>query len=189
MATDGQGRHNGPVSWLLPRVPVRFSHLLPILILAAWPALAQEDASDVPPEPPLPPTPTEMPHAPVGPVVTAPDPAALLKECKDAAFIDCFREWKPPPPPEEPKKEAAKAGESSAPPGPKGPREPAQPGGTYGGAPPAANPEADQATYEALVKALKDSGLQGKVMLPTPPKDGSTTLQLEPPNRKAPSKP
>ncbi|HYD64743.1 MAG TPA: hypothetical protein VED21_04655, partial [Azospirillum sp.] len=60
---------------------MRLSRLLPILLVAAWPAFAQDEASDVPPEPPLPPTPTEMPQAPVGPVVTAPDPAALLKEC------------------------------------------------------------------------------------------------------------
>jgi len=174
----------------LPVPPVRLSRLLPILLVAAWPAFAQDEASDVPPEPPLPPTPTEMPQAPVGPVVTAPDPAALLKECKDAAFIDCFRDWKPPPPPpEEPKKDTARAGEPPRPPDPKAPREPAQPGGNYGGVPPAANPEADQATYNALVKALKEAGLQGKVTLPTPPKDGSTTLQIEPPNKKAPPKP
>lgn len=168
---------------------MRLSRLLPILLLAAWPALAQEEG-DVPPEPPLPPTPPEMPLAPPGPMVTAPDAAALLKECKDADFIGCFRDWKPPPPPpEEPKKESAKAGEPPLPPDPKAPREPAVPGGNYGGVPPAPNPAADQATYEALVKALKESGLDGKVMLPTPPKDGSTTLQLEPPKQKAPSTP
>ncbi|HEY0836482.1 MAG TPA: hypothetical protein VGE72_21415 [Azospirillum sp.] len=174
----------------MPAVRLSPIRLLAILLLVTVPALAQEDASDAPPEPPLPPTPTELPYAPVGPVVTAPDPAGLLKECKEAEFIDCFRGWKPPPPPppEDPKKEAAKADGPPLPPDPKAPREPAQPGGNYGGVPPAPNPEADQATYEALVKALKDSGLQDKVKLP-PPKDGSTTIQLEPPNRKAPSKP
>ena len=62
------------------------------------------------------------------------------------------------------------------------------------GPPPTPQPDADQATYDALVKAMKEAGLEGKLPMPDPPKDGSTTMQLGPattvdPRTKASSKP
>lgn len=145
---------------------------------------------DNPPEDPLPPPPRELPVAPSGPVVAAPDPADLLKACREQAFTDCFRLWQPPPPPPpppepEPKAEAKANPPPAGPPDPKAPREPAK-GGPLTGPPPAPQPEADKQTFDALVKALKDSGLDGKVMVGDPPKDGSATLKLD---SKPPAKP
>ncbi|PWC81972.1 hypothetical protein TSH100_24810, partial [Azospirillum sp. TSH100] len=73
----------------------------------------------------------------------------------------------PPPPP---------------PPDPKAPRQPAQ-GGPVPPPPPdpakeAAAAAADRATLDALSKALKDSGLDGKVLL-TDPKAGDPVLKLD----------
>jgi hypothetical protein len=166
--------------------------LLPLGFLAiaaaAEPALppGYVEEPETPPEDPLPKPPEEFPPAPVGPVVTAPDAHDLLKACKELTFTDCFRLWKPPPPPpEEEKKEAKKV---PLPLDPKTPRKPAE-GGPLTGPPPLPNPEADQATYNALVRALKETGLEGKVLMPEPPKDGSTTLQLDPKsNKTAPKK-
>ena len=165
--------------------------LVPLLLMtggavAAEPALPPGYVEEVenPPEDPLPPVPEEFPLAPLGPVVTAPDPHTLLKECKEATFTDCFRLWQPPPPPPEEEKKAAR--QSPLPPDPNEPRQPAV-GGPLTGTPPAPNPEADQATYEALIKALKETGVDKNILMPEPPKDGSTTLQLDPkPNRTAP---
>lgn len=181
-------RHNGASP---KRCGAAVRAFLPILLLTlAVPALAQDLDPAEPPEPPLPKPPPELPLAPVGPVVTAPDPHELLKACKEASFTDCFRVWQPPPPPPEPEKKEAKSPPPPAGPAdPKAPREPAQPGALTGGKPPAPNPEADQATYEALVKAIKDAGLDGKVRLPDPPKDGSATMKLDPTKQKAPAKP
>ncbi len=141
----------------------------------------------VAPEDPLPPEPAEFPPAPFSPLVVAPDPKELLKACKEATFTDGFRLWRPPPP--TPKEEAREARDvPQAPPDPNAPRKPPEPG-PLTGTPPAPNPAADQATYDALVKALKDSGLDGKVMLPEPPKDGGTVLRLDPRSNKAVPKP
>lgn len=185
-ASSPQNARRGPVRFLTALLPLLF---LADLAVAAEPALPPGYVEEVetPPEDPLPPVPEEFPLAPLGPVVTAPDPHTLLKECKESTFTDCFRLWQPPPPPpEEEKKEARQTPPS--PPDPKEPRQPAV-GGPLTGPPPAPNPEADQATYEALVRAMKETGLDQKILVPEPPKDGSTTLQLDPkPNKTAPKK-
>ncbi|WP_434619623.1 hypothetical protein [Azospirillum sp. B2RO_4] len=143
------------------------------------PGYVEEPA--VPPEDPLPPPPKPLPLAPDQPVVVAPDAAELLKDCKQQAFTDCFRLWQPPPPPPpEPEKETA--GPPPPPPDPKAPREPAQ-GGPVPPPPPdpakeAAAAAADRATFDALSKALKESGLDGRVLL-TDPKGGDPVLKLD----------
>lgn len=167
--------------------------LLPVLLLsvtaAAEPALppGYVEEPENPPEDPLPPMPEDFPPAPIGPIVTAPDPRSLLKECKEPSFTDCFRLWRPPPPP--PEDERKEARQAPLPLDPKKvPRKPVEPGPLVG-SPPAPNPAADQETYEALVKALKETGLQGKVLIPEPPRDGSTILELDPKQTKtAPKK-
>ncbi|WP_431856389.1 hypothetical protein [Azospirillum sp.] len=161
-----------------------------LLLLTTVPAFAQ-DADDSP-EPPLPKAPPEMPLASAAPIVLGPDPRELLVEqCKDEDFVECFKKWRPPPPPApppEPEKKEAKAAEPPAPPDPNAPREPAV-GGPLVGPPPEPNPAADQATYDALVKAMKEAGLDGKVTLPGPPQDGSATMELAPPKPVAPKPP
>jgi len=174
---------------------VRFlTALLPLLVLfLAVTAVAEPtlppgyvEEPEVPPEDPLPPPPAEFPMAPLGPVVNAPDPHTLLKECKESTFTDCFRLWQPPPPP--PEEEKKEARQSPSPPDPSQPRQPAV-GGPLTGPPPAPNPEADQATYEALVKALKETGVDKNILMLEPPKDGSATLQIDPKQTKtAPKK-
>ncbi|MFS2010198.1 hypothetical protein ACCD06_10045 [Azospirillum sp. CT11-132] len=145
------------------------------------PGYVEEPA--VPPEDPLPPPPKPLPLAPDEPLVVAPDAAELLKDCKQQAFTDCFRLWQPPPPPPpEPEKETAGTPPPPPPPDPKAPREPAQ-GGPVPPPPPdpakeAAAAAADRATFDALSKALKDSGLDGRVLL-TDPKGGDPTLKLD----------
>ncbi|NUB12126.1 hypothetical protein GAY28_05000 [Azospirillum brasilense] len=185
-----------PASFLF-RIPLRVPiALLSMAFLAfAGTAAAAErvlppgfvEEPPVAPEDPLPPEPAEFPPAPFSPLVVAPDPKELLKACKEATFTDCFRLWRPPPPP--PKAETREARDvPQPPPDPNAPRKPPEPG-PLSGTPPAPNPAADQATYDALVKALKDSGLDGKVMLPEPPKDGGTVLRLDPRSNKAAPKP
>ncbi|MBP2298454.1 hypothetical protein [Azospirillum picis] len=135
---------------------------------------------DFPPEDPLPPPPEPLPVAPDMPVVVAPDAVDLLKECKQAAFTDCFRLWQPPPPPPEPEKQAGGPPIPPPPADPHAPREPAV-GGPVPPTDPAkteATAKADRATLDALTKALKDSGLDGKVLL-TNPSGGDPTLKLD----------
>lgn len=159
--------------------------ILPLLLAPlplAAPALA-DDTVDEAPEPPLPKPPAEMPLASSGPVVQGPDPYELLVEqCKDQDFVTCFKTWRPPPPPPPPPEPEKKEARTEPPgtPDPKAPRDPAV-GGPLTGPPPTPQPAADQATYEALVKAMKEAGLEGKVPLPGPPQDGSTTMELSPP--------
>lgn len=160
--------------------------VLIVLLLATSPVRADDPTTDSP-EPPLPKAPPEMPVAPSGPLVVGPDARELLVEqCKEENFVECFRKWRPPPPPApppEPEKKEAKADEPpppASPPDPNAPRDPAV-GGPLVGPPPTPNPEADQATYDALVKAMKEAGLEGKVPIPGPPQDGSTTMELAPP--------
>ncbi len=154
--------------------PVHYGMPLP-------PGYVEEPA--VPPEDPLPPPPKPLPLAPDEPLVVAPDAAELLKDCKQQAFTDCFRLWQPPPPPPpEPEKKAAGTPPPPPPPDPKAPREPAQ-GGPAPPPPPdsaneAAAAAADRATFDALSKALKDSGLDGRVLL-TDPKGGDPLLKLD----------
>lgn len=167
--------------------------LLPALILAAAAGAAADpvlppgyvEEPEVAPEDPLPPMPDEFPPAPVGPVMTAPDAHGLLKACKEATFTDCFRLWRPPPlPPEDETREARQA---PLPFDARIPRRKPEPGPLVG-TPPAPDPAADQATYEALVRALKETGLEGKVLIPEPPKEGSTILELDPKQKTAPKK-
>lgn len=165
-----------------------------------------------PPEDPLPAPPPPLGVATEGPSVKAPDARNLLTKCqKDESFTECFRDWQPPPPPPPPPESPATAstGDTAGPPG--GPKE-KPPEGTKGDAPkpddpkpdkaeptkPAPPPQpdkaADQATYDALVKAIHENGLDGKVLLPDPPKEGNTTMQVTPsakpePPRKEPKKP
>ncbi|ANC91345.1 hypothetical protein A6A40_05180 [Azospirillum humicireducens] len=170
---------------------------LPLLLALAQPSAAQPlrpgthlppgyvEEPDVPPEDPLPPLPQPLPVAPDEPLVIAPDAVELLKECKQPAFTDCFRLWQPPPPPPEPEKETAGPPPPPPPPpriDPNAPRQPAQ-GGPVPPPPAdqakeAAAAAADRATLDALSKALKDSGLDGKVLL-TNPGDGDPTLKLD----------
>ncbi|WP_448204793.1 hypothetical protein [Azospirillum sp. sgz302134] len=143
---------------------------------------------EVPPEDKLPPMPEEFPPAPTTPVFTAPDARSLLAECKkDTSFTDCFRLWRPPPPPPKEEKKQAKQ-TPPLPLDPKLPRKPAE-GGPLTGPPTPPNPAADRATYDSLVKALQETGLEGKVLMTEPPKDGTTTMQLDPKsNKTAPKK-
>ncbi len=160
--------------------------LLPGTAAAVEPALPPGYVEEVenPPEDPLPPPPAELPAAPVGPVVTAPDAQELLKACEQATFTDCFRLWRPPPPP--PEEEPRQALQAPSPPAPGEPRLPAV-GGPLVGTPPPPDAAADRATYDALLRALKETGLDGTILMPDPPKDGSATMQLDPkPNRTAP---
>nr|WP_301311556.1 hypothetical protein [Azospirillum lipoferum] len=169
---------------------------LPLLLAFAQPLPAAEllrpgaplppgyvEEPETPPEDPLPPPPRPLPVAPDEPQVVAPDAAGLLKECKQPTFTDCFRLWQPPPPPPpEPEKETAGTPSPPPPPDSKAPREPAQ-GGPVPPPPPdpakeAAAAAADRATFDALSKALKDSGLDGKVLL-TDPKGGDPVLKLD----------
>ncbi len=188
------------------------SVLLPLALALAWPVLtvglaaAQQpptapirlplppgyvEEPDEPPEDPLPPLPREFQIAPTDPLFEAPDAAELLKACKEPTFTDCFRLWQPPPPPPpEPEPEKDTAGRPPpGPPDPKAPREPAQ-GGPVPPPPPnpakeAATAAEDKATFDALAKALKDSGLDGKVLLTNPTGDGPT-LKLDSKPSKAP---
>ena len=179
----------------------RLLPVLPVLLALALPSAAPYAAEplrpgtplppgyveepDVPPEDPLPPPPQPLPLAPDEPLVIAPDAVELLKECKQPAFTDCFRLWQPPPPPPEPEKETAGPPPAPPPPpriDPNAPRQPAQ-GGPVPPPPPdqakeAAAAAADRATLDALSKALKDSGLDGKVLL-TNPGGGDPTLKLD----------
>lgn len=178
---------------LLPALPVLLALALPSAAPSAAeplrpgtplpPGYVEEPA--VPPEDPLPPPPQPLPVAPDEPLVVAPDAVELLKECKQAAFTDCFRLWQPPPPPPEPEKDTAGPPPPPPPPlriDPNAPRQPAQ-GGPVPPPPPdqakeAAAAAADRATLDALSKALKDSGLDGKVLL-TNPGGGDPTLKLD----------
>ncbi len=216
MTADPRRGHNGGVviaSGFFVRVR---SVLLPLALALAWPvltiglAVAQQpptgplrlplppgyvEEPDEPPEDPLPPPPREFQIAPTDPLVEAPDAAELLKACKEPTFTDCFRLWQPPPPPPpEPEPEKDTAGRPPpGPPDPKAPREPAQ-GGPVPPPPPnpakeAATAAEDKATFDALAKALKDSGLDGKVLLTNPTGDGPTLKLDSKPAKAAPKKP
>lgn len=162
------------------------------LRVAVFPPLEEPS---VPPEGPPPPRAPDLGAASTDPEHLAPDPLGLLTSCDDPVFTECFKKWRPPPPPPEPEKPPPveanpETGGASAPPAPrpeappppdapKPPEKPPEPGfGT--GSPPPPNPTADKATYDALVDAIRESGLEGKVLLPEPPKDGNTTLELAP---------
>ena len=211
VTADPRRGHNGGVviaSGFFVRVRFVF---LPLALALAWPVLtvglaaAQQpptapirlplppgyvEEPDEPPEDPLPPLPREFQIAPTDPLFEAPDAAELLKACKEPTFTDCFRLWQPPPPPPEPEPEKDTAGRPPpGPPDPKAPREPAL-GGPVPPPPPnpakeAATAAEDKATFDALAKALKDSGLDGKVLLTNPTGDGPT-LKLDSKPSKAP---
>ncbi len=183
--------------------------LIPLMI--ATPVFADsvaltDDVTDDSPEPPRPKPPAAMAVAPSGPVVTGPDAHALLTEqCdKEEDFVNCFKTWRPSTPEErDAKKKEAEAtasadskkkdGEAALPPN-SGIKEakadsvvpesgtPATPASALVGPAPKPNPQADQASYDALLKALGDSGIEGggKVLLGNPPQDGSATLELKP---------
>lgn len=98
----------------------------------------------------------------------APDPAEIVRACKDY-FIDCFRVWQPPEP-TEPEPEAS-------------PRAPDPPPSTDRAIPPAAPAgahPADVATYEALVKAIGDLGLKDKLVVGPPPSGDSVDVTVDP---------
>lgn len=148
-------------------------------------ALTQE--LDNPPEDPPPRPPPDLPLAPSQPVVRAPDARDLLTGCDQPLFTDCFRMWQPPSPPPPappPPRRADTAPSAGAPPpaDPKSPIRPAQAGGASPSPPPAPDPAAaaaDRATYDALVRAVRDAGLEGRILMPDAPTDGSATLRLE----------
>ncbi len=152
--------------------------LVLIVLLAATPQAAAQQTF-VAPEDPLPPLPPVLPMAPVEPVFVAPDARKLLEECEAEVFTDCFRLWQPPKPPEPPQREARERPPQFGPPDPSLPRKPA-PEGPLEGPPPPRNPAADKATYDELLKAIEEQGLQGKILLPDPPKDGSAIMKLNP---------
>jgi len=186
-------------------VRASFALLSLLAVLAAPPAWAQQpppsplppgyvEEPETPPEDPLPPPPREFPVIPDVPLVTAPDAVELLKACKEPAFTDCFRMWQPPPPPPPlPELETGTARLSPPPPpDPALPRDPALGGPVK---PPPSDPAkaaasaaADKATFDALAKALKESGLDGKVLL-TNPAGGDPTLKLDSQPDKTPTKP
>lgn len=169
--------------------------------IAVFPPL-EEPA--VPPEGPPPPHAPNLGVATVDPGARAPDARDLLIGCDDPVFTECFKKWRPPPPPPPPP--VPEPPSASAPPTPpppaadpakspekppadkppekppaadKPPEKPEEPG--FGkGSPPAPNPTADKATYDELVKAIHDMGLDGKVLLPEPPKGGNATMELNP---------
>lgn len=172
---------------LIPALPLLLALVQPLAAEPLPPGLplppGYVEEPEVPPEDPLPPPPKPLPVVPDEPLIVAPDAAELLKDCKQQAFTDCFRLWQPPPPPPpEPETETAGPPPPPPPPDPKAPRLPAQGGPVP--APPsdsakeAAAAAADRATFDALSKALKDSGLDGKVLL-TDPKGGDPVLKLD----------
>ncbi len=169
----------GPHPFFCHSPTVRLPTLIAALLLAAaLPARAERalpppglvEELETLPEDPLPPEPEELPEAPIGPLVTAPDANGLLTECKQDYFTDCYRMWEPPAPPPEPEK-AKGTGAPSAP-DPAAPLQPAR-GGPLDAPPPGPTPAqaaADRATYEALMQALKATGLEGKILVSDPPK-------------------
>ena len=185
-------RHNGR-SHSRHGLPVRVPAILLPLLLATPPVLAVGQYSpppglveelDVPPEEPLPPEPQELPVAPIGPVVTAPDAHGVVTSCEEAAFTDCFRLWRPPVPPTEKAKADARNAAAAA------SRQLAV-GGALDALPPSALPsaavQADQATYEALMRALKDTGLEGKILVSDPrAADAASPSQNKPQNKPVP---
>lgn len=168
----------------MPAVSVRPVVLLAVALCAAAPAFAQDP--EVVPEDPLPPPPAQLPLAPVGPVATAPDARDLLKECGEESFTDCFRLWRPPPPPE-PEPPSPPAATAGIPPG--APREPAVGSAASTPGPPPPGPTAeDQATYDALVRAVREAGLENRILLPPPPL-GTDASPSATPLQKAPKSP
>lgn len=146
-----------------------------------------------PPEDPMPPPPPVLKIIPSGPEYLAPSAQELMENCDSKDFVTCFKEWRPPPPPPPPppeptaednakEEEKAKPEEAkpSPPPGipPGTPRDPAV-GGPLVGPPPPSDPAADKATLDALAKALKETGLEGKITLPSSPEDGSVELKFD----------
>lgn len=179
----------------------RFAFLPLLLAVTGLPATAQQpppaplppgyvEEPEVAPEDPLPPPPREFPILPDVPLIAAPDAVEVMKACPYPTFTDCFRLWQPPPPLPEPEKDTASAPHRPPPFDPKAPRDPALGGPVP---PPPFDPEkaaasaaADKATYDALAKALKDSGLDGKVLLTNPPADGATLKLDRNPNKLPP---
>ncbi len=216
MTRGRRGRHNAPTataSGLFVRVrsvfwPLAVALAVPVLVID--PATAQTppngpvrlpfppgyvEEPENPPEDPLPPLPREFDIAPVEPIYEAPDAVELLKACNQPTFTDCFRLWRPPPPPPPPPPPAEPDPTLArrSPPDPNAPREPAK-GGPVPPPPPnpardAAAAEADKATFDALAKALKDSGLEGKVFLTNPAGDGPTLRLDSTPAKGPPKKP
>ncbi|CAO3400488.1 hypothetical protein [Azospirillum palustre] len=173
----------------MPALPLLLAFVQPLAAEPLRPGMplppGYVEEPETPPEDPLPPPPKPLSVAPDEPQVVAPDAAGLLKDCKQQTFTDCFRLWQPPPPPPpppEPEKDTAAAPPPPPPPDPKAPRQPAQGGPVppppADAAKEAAAAAADRATFDALSKALKDSGLDGKVLL-TDPKGGDPLLKLD----------
>lgn len=122
------------------------------------------------------------PPAAVQPEPIAPEAREILRTCRDPIFIDCFKDWRPdgprprragePPPPAQgappspPPPDKKTVDKKPAPPKP--PEKPAQD-----------KPDPDLPTYQALLRAIQEVGLQGALHLDGPPKDGAVTLEAK----------
>jgi len=166
------------------------SWLWPLLLVAPTLALAQQP----PPPPP-----------PADPV--APEAREVLRTCREPIFIDCFREWRPgmekprPPPVQQgprlppPRAQTPPAGEDkadAAKPEDKKPAEKKAPDAAAADKkppepkpaaqpPPEPKPDPDLPIYEALLRAIREQGLQDRLHLGGPPRDGAVNLEIAPP--------
>jgi hypothetical protein len=175
--------------------PVRTRVLLVLFATLCFPAGSPAVAVELalpPLNERLPVLPPEIRAAPEKPVVEAPDARGLLESCKEPVFTDCFRLWRPPvPDPPAPPGSAkgpggGKGGDTppgSAPPG----GDPPPPPPPY--VPPPPRPDLDEADYNALLKAMKEAGVDQKSVVVTPPKDGSSVITLEPKQKPRQTKP
>jgi len=165
-----------------------------LLVGASWPAPVLAVPlildPDPPPETPLPEPPPPLAPAPAKPKVAAPDARALLEACPSNDFVECFRDWKPPAPPPPPPATASAAPEKGGQPHKTNMKEAEKdkPAGDASGpkkppplpSPPPINQAADVATYEALLKAVQEMGLEKHIILPDPPKEGKTIMRVSP---------
>ena len=149
------------------------SWLVPLLLLTPGSLIAGEPA-DAPPAA----APAAASDEPL-----APEAREVLRACRDPIFIDCFKTWRPEevrprppapqPPPAPPRAPAPppddKKAEIKKPPPPRVPEKPKD------------MPDPDLPTFNALLRAIQDLGLQGSLHLSGPPKNGSVTLEAKVP--------
>lgn len=119
------------------------------------------------------------------PTPEGPEARDVVKGCREKLFVDCFRLWQPPEPPEPPPEPL----DPPPPPPPGNNRPPDSMESPSGGGTdmppllPPTPPNPDQATYEALMKAIDELGLKNRLLLgPLPEAEGVTIpLTINPP--------